>query len=101
MNILIAFAHFFDASSTYRGIQYHGYIEKHVLPNLLIEITGTPLVMYALKLFLIVTVIYVLDVSLREELKDLKGLTVLVKFVLIVLGLSPGFRNMLRLAMGV
>ena len=101
LNILIAFAHFFDASSTFRGIEYYGYIEKHVVPSLLIDITGTALVMYVLKIFIVVGAIYILDVYLRDDLKDFKGVTVLIKFVLIVLGLSPGFRNMLRLAMGV
>ena len=101
LNIFIAFAHFFDATSTYRGIEYYGYIEKHVLPSLLIDITGTALVMYVLKLLIVVGAIYILDVYLRDDLKDFKGVTVLIKFVLIVLGLSPGFRNMLRLAMGV
>ncbi|MGM0405358.1 MAG: DUF63 family protein [Thermoplasmatota archaeon] len=101
LNLLIAFSHFFDASSTYRGIEYYGYMEKHVLPSLLIDITGTALVMYVLKLMIVVGSIYILDVYLRDDLKDFKGVTVLVKFVLIVLGLSPGFRNMLRLAMGV
>ncbi|MFW6304878.1 MAG: DUF63 family protein [Candidatus Saliniplasma sp.] len=101
LNLLIVFAHFFDASSTYRGIEYYGYVEKHVVPTLLIDLTGTSLVMYLLKLLIIVGSIYVLDVGLREELKDMRSVTVLVKFVIIVLGLAPGFRNMLRLAMGV
>ncbi|MFW6376038.1 MAG: DUF63 family protein, partial [Thermoplasmatota archaeon] len=33
LNILIAWAHFFDASATYRGIEHYGYLEKHVLPR--------------------------------------------------------------------
>ncbi|MFO7791481.1 MAG: DUF63 family protein [Candidatus Saliniplasma sp.] len=101
LNIPIVLAHFLDASSTYRGITEYGYVEKHVIPHLLINITGTPLVMYVLKLILIVSFIYVIDLMLREELEDLKVVTNLVKFTIIVLGLAPGTRNMLRLAMGV
>ncbi len=101
LNISIVFAHFLDASSTYRGIEYLGYFEKHVLPSLLIEWTGTSLVMYLLKLFLITVVIYILDIELREDLKEMRGVKNLIKFAIIVLGLAPGFRNMLRMSMGV
>ncbi len=101
LNVSIALAHFLDASSTYRGMSQYGYIEKHVLPRLLIDMTGTPMAMFLLKLILIVCFIYILDVTLREDLKELPAVTNLVKFTIIVLGLAPGVRNMLRLAMGV
>ncbi len=101
LNPLIVFAHMMDASATYRGISAYGYVEKHVLPALAIDVTGTSLVMYPLKLFLVVFVIYSLDIWFREELKDLPELKFLLQFAIITLGLAPGVRNMLRLAMGV
>lgn len=101
LNILIVFAHMLDASATYRGISAYGYVEKQVIPALLIDITGTSLVMYVLKIGLIIFVIYVLDSLFKEELSDYPQVVNLLKFVVIVLGLAPGIRNMLRLTMGV
>lgn len=101
LNILIAWAHFFDASATYRGIEYYGYLEKHVLPRIAIDLTGTSLVMYVLKLMIIITAIYILDRFLKEEFMEYPYLKNLIKFVIIVLGAAPAVRNTLRLAMGV
>ena len=101
LNILIAWAHFFDASATYRGIEHYGYLEKHVLPRIAIDLTGTPLVMFALKLVIIVAAVYLLDRYLNEEFMEYPYLKNLIKFILIVLGAAPAVRNTLRLAMGV
>ncbi len=101
LNALIVFAHLFDASSTYRGIKYHGYAEKHVVPSFFIEFVGDPIVMYFLKLVLIVVVILTMDHLYRRELREFPRLTTLLKFAIITLGLAPGVRNTLRLAMGV
>ncbi len=101
VNPLIVFAHMLDASATYRGISAYGYVEKHVLPALAIDLIGTSLVMYPLKIVLIFLVIYSLDVWYYEELKEIPNVKRLLQFAVIVLGLAPGVRNMLRLAMGV
>ncbi len=101
LNILIAWSHFFDASATYRGMEYYGYLEKHVLPRLAIDLTGTSLVMYGLKLLIIVAAVYLLDRYLEEEFLEYPYLRDLIKFVIIVLGAAPAVRNTLRLAMGV
>lgn len=101
MNLLIIFAHLFDASATFRGMQHYGYVEKHVLPSLAIEALGTPAVMYLLKVPLIIVIIYVLDVLYARELEAYPRLKVLIKFVIITLGMAPGLRNTIRLAMGV
>ncbi len=101
LNLLIAWAHLFDASATYRGIIAYGYAEKHVLPNILIEVTGTPLIMFPVKLVLIFSIIYILDIALKKDFSDKKRLVVFLKFLIIVLGAAPGVRNTLRIAMGV
>ncbi len=101
LNILIGWSHLFDAASTYRGITTYGYIEKHVLPNLLIEVTGTPLVMFPLKLILICSVIYILDVAMEKELSEENTLVIFLKFLVITLGAAPAVRNTLRIAMGI
>ena len=50
LNLSILLAHLMDASSTYIGVDKLGYYEKHVVPTYLIQLTGTALVMYPLKL---------------------------------------------------
>ncbi len=100
LNLMICWAHLFDASSTFRGISRYDYHEKHVLPEFMIEIGG-PWMIFVGKLALIILAIYVLDVMLKEELSENKELKVLLKFVIIVLGLAPGLRNTLRIAMAV
>lgn len=101
LNVMIVFSHMFDASATYRGIEYYGYVEKHVLPTFMIELTGTSLVMFPLKIVLVCFIIYVIDVMFKEELMETPQLKNLLKFIIIVLGMAPAVRNMLRLSMGV
>ena len=101
LNFLILFSHIFDASATFRGMEYYGYVEKHVLPTAMIELTGTPAVMFVLKFLLVVLIVYTLDVLYKDELDEIPQIKNLVKFVVIVLGLAPAVRNTLRLAMGV
>lgn len=104
LNISILFAHLLDASSTYVGMDWLGYYEKHVVPTFFIDMAGNftdhpALVMYPLKLLVFVPVFYLLDSQLDDE-KD-KKLLPLMKLVILVLGLSPAVRNTLRILMGV
>lgn len=100
-NLLILFGQFLDASATYRALDYHSYGEKHVLPNFLIQLTGTAAVMFPLKLIVVGLVLYLIDVEMKEDFKEYKTLIGLVKFAVLVLGFAPGVRDMMRLAMGV
>jgi len=54
-----------------------------------------------LKFVLIIVVIYVFDVLYKEELKDHLTLVNLLKICIIILGFSPGLRDLLRVTMGV
>nr|AGF92958.1 membrane protein containing DUF63 [uncultured organism] len=101
LNLAIVVSHLLDATATTRGMAAYGYVEKHVLPTFLIELTGTPLVMIPMKAALVFLVVYVLDVLYEEEMMVYPGLKKLIKFVVIVLGLAPSLRNTFRLAMGV
>ncbi|AEH60349.1 Protein of unknown function DUF63 [Methanosalsum zhilinae DSM 4017] len=99
INIALIWSHLLDASSTYIGIDFFGYQEKHVVPAYLIEVTNTALVMYPLKIFTIILIIYVLDTYISEkEEAELKNI---VKMVIIILGLSPAIRNTLRITFGI
>lgn len=95
-NMIIIYAHMLDASSTYFGVDWFGYYEKHVVPTFLINLAGTAAIMFPLKLAVLLPALYMIDRSLQEP--SLKNLT---KLTLITLGLAPAVRNTLRLALGV
>jgi len=97
LNAFIIWAHLFDASSTFIGADYMGYVEKHVLSAFLTNLSGTALVMYPLKIAVIVPALFFID-SYLDEKDDLKNLT---KLAILVLGLAPGTRNVLRMMLGV
>jgi uncharacterized membrane protein len=99
--IMLFASHFLDGVATWRGIDVHGYSEKHVIPSLLIEVTGTAAVMLPLKFLVVVFVVYLMEVALKKDLEESPNLAWLVKVAVMVLGLAPGMRDMLRLAMGV
>ncbi|MFZ2410315.1 MAG: DUF63 family protein [Candidatus Methanoperedens sp.] len=104
LNISILFTHLLDASSTFIGIDWLGYYEKHVAPTFFIDLAGNytdhpSLVMYPLKLLVFIPVIYMLDNKFDTDKE--KKLIALMKLAILVLGLSPATRNTLRILMGV
>lgn len=104
LNISLLFSHLLDASSTFIGMDWLGYYEKHVAPTFFIDLAGNyidhpSLVMYPLKLLVIIPVLYMLDFKFDAEKE--KKLISLMKLVILVIGLSPATRNTLRILMGV
>ncbi len=104
LNISILFAHLLDASSTFVGIDWLGYYEKHVVPTFFIDLAGgyttyPSAVMYPLKLMVFIPVLYMLDNKFDNDKE--KKLINLMKLAILVLGLSPATRNTLRLLVGV
>ncbi len=95
-NLAILYAQLLDASSTYIGVDWFGYYEKHVVPTALIDMAGTAAVMFPLKLLILLPVLSMIDKSLTDP--SLRNLT---KLALITLGLAPAVRNTLRLALGI
>jgi uncharacterized membrane protein len=100
-NLLMFFAHFLDGSATYRGIDIYGYSEKHVLPNLLIDLTGTAATLLVVKFVVVVAIVLVIDFWFREDLKPHPYLGNVMKFAMVFLGLAPGTRDAIRIALGV
>jgi len=100
LNLSILMVHLMDASSTYIGVDQLGYFEKHVVPTYLINLTGTALVMYPLKLIIFVGVLYVLDTQFEDDERSL-NLKTLIKMVILILGLSPATRNTIRMMLGI
>ncbi len=91
----VILAHMLDASSTYIGVDWFGYSEKHVVPSMLISAVGTAALMYPIKLLVLLPLLKLLDGSKDDDMKCLLFL------VLLVLGLAPATRNTLRLALGI
>src|SRR3972149_1093154 len=95
LNISILFTHLLDASSTFIGIDWLGYYEKHVAPTFFIELAGNftkhpAAVMYPLKLLVFIPVLYMLDFKF-DSVKERKLIS-LLKLTILVLGLSPATR---------
>jgi uncharacterized membrane protein len=104
VNISILFTHLLDASSTFIGMDWLNYYEKHVVPTFFIDLAGKftshpSIVMYPLKLIVFIPVLYMLDNDFEGEKE--KKLIGLMKLTILVLGLSPAVRNTLRIMMGV
>ncbi len=104
LNISILFTHLLDASSTFIGMDWLGYYEKHVVPTFFIDFAGNftaypAAVMYPLKLLVFIPVLYMLDN--KFDIKKEGKLIALMKLAILVLGLSPATRNTLRILMGV
>ena len=101
INLLLFFGHFLDASATYIAIDYYGYVEKHVLPVFLIELFQTAAIMFILKAIIIIFVVYFIDILYKKDFQKNPLLSGLVKIAILVLGLGPGLRDVLRLGIGV
>jgi len=92
-NYIVILAHFFDASTTYVGIVFFGYFEKHVLPSMAIEISS-PAIMFVLKL-IVIPALYLADGI------DDKTTRRMIKLTIFILGISPAIRNFTRILLGV
>ena len=104
LNISLLFVHLLDASSTYVGMDWLGYYEKHVAPTFFIDLaarfTDHPsIIMFFLKLLVFIPVLYMLDNKFNDDKE--KRLIAVMKLAILVLGLSPAARNTIRILMGV
>ncbi len=105
LNLTMIFGHMIDGIASYISIYdplqlgLPGYLEKHPMSDYLME-TWPPL-FPIVKFSLIIFVIYVFDILYKEDLKEYVNLVNLLKIGIIILGLSPGLRDLLRVTMGV
>jgi len=97
-NVAIIFGHLFDGSATFIGIDYYGFYEEHLLPDILINTTGTAFVMIPLKIIVVLLAIYYVEKWYREEAvgEKMKKATTqyhVLKLVFFILGFGPGMRD--------
>jgi len=91
----VIFSQLVDGTATSLGIGFMNYWEQHPIPRFFMDIFG-PYVMIPLKLFVVLVVLYIINNELEDG--DLKNI---IKITIMVLGLSPGLRDILRMIMGV
>jgi uncharacterized membrane protein len=101
LNVLIIFGQMLDAAATFVGVDIFGYAEKHPVPDFFFVTFGTSAIFIPIKLGLACAIVYLMDISFKEELKTYPVLKGLIKLIVIILGLAPGTRDMLRAAMGI
>ncbi len=96
--LAIIAGHMLDASATSFGIDLHplNYVEQHVVGSALIAWTGTAFSMFPLKLIVIIPAIYILEYYRRD---NEGGFFYLVVLAMIVVGLAPGIRDMMRMVL--
>ncbi len=96
--VLLIFGHMLDASATSFGIDLHPmvYVEQHVVGSNLIALTGTAFVMFPLKLCVLFPAVWVLEMYRKEAESNLWHLILLA---MIVVGLAPGIRDMMRMVL--
>ncbi|MEM5813200.1 MAG: DUF63 family protein [Candidatus Aenigmatarchaeota archaeon] len=88
-NFIVVLSHCFDVSTTYVAINSSKFIEQHVLANFLISNFGA-ISLFLSKIIGIVLALFIIDKKIKnEEEKNF------VKFVILILGLAPGLRNLL------
>lgn len=81
------------------GLSLPAYGEKHPVSNALLGYLDGwlfPLI----KLALVLVIVWVLDIEYRKDLEKDRNLGGLVKMAILILGLAPGLRDLLRLVMG-
>lgn len=111
INLIMLFGQASDGLMTSLGIDVFNYQEKHVLPSFLINLVDglglppplgdfpTTLVMVPLKILIVLAVVWLIDVASVEEAGRRQNLIGLVKLAIVMVGLSPGVRDAVRLAM--
>lgn len=101
LSLLLFLSQFLDGAATYRGIEIYGYMEKHVLPTFLIDWAGSAIVMFPIKFLAVLLIVVILDVLFKKDLDRYPNLSNIVKFGVVFLGLAPGMRDTIRIALGV
>jgi uncharacterized membrane protein len=105
LNLAMVVGHMVDGLTSWVSIYdpfrmgLPAYVEKHPASDFLMEVW--PPLFPIVKFVLIVFIIYVFDVVYKKDLEQYGWLKNLLKIGIIILGFSPGVRDLLRVTMGV
>jgi uncharacterized membrane protein len=105
LNLAMIMGHMVDGITSYISIYdplnmgLPLYSEKHPASDILMQIW--PPLFPIVKFVLVIIIIYVLDVLYKDELKNYRQFVNILKIVVFILGFAPGFRDLLRVMMGV
>lgn len=95
LSLAAIMSHLFDATSTFVNIDFFGYIEVHVVGAFFTQLFNTGLAMYALKLIVLIPLLYYLNKDKDKEFSNY------LKVIICILGLGPGIRNFITILLGV
>ena len=90
-NTGILSAHLLDATATVTALELFGYLEQHVVPRLFFDLFGT-FSMFFLKILVVLPVLWMID-----RYADEGNFRNFLKIVVLILGLAPGLRDLIRL----
>jgi uncharacterized membrane protein len=105
LNLSMIFGHLLDGITSYVSIYdplnmaLPSYIEKHPASDFLMQLW--PPLFPIVKFILILFIIYVFDIVYKDDLKSHRNLVGLLKIGILILGFSPGLRDLLRVTLGV
>ncbi len=86
--------HMLDAGATWCALSFYGYLEQHPLPRMFTTLF-TPAGMFLLKLLFLIPALYI--INRYAEKGDFKNFLL---FLILILGLAPGLRDMIRMMVG-
>ena len=100
VNMAIIFGHMLDGSATFIGIDKYGFAEEHILPEILINASGTAFVMIPMKIVVVLGALYLLEKWKEEEEDERSDIYYkMVKFAFFIFGFGPGTRDALLLGL--
>jgi len=92
LNFMPILAHMVDASATFIAVDFFGAWEKHPIPRIVNEFTGTASSLFLLKLAVVIPAIYLITTEIED-----KNFRNFLLIALATLGLAEGLRNALTL----
>jgi uncharacterized membrane protein len=98
MGGVLLWGHLTDGFSTVVGVEYLGYSEKQPIVDTVITVTGTTYSFVVLKAGIVLLILYAFD---RKFFEEFDRLPYLLLVAVLAVGLGPGTRNTLRMALGV
>ena len=95
LDLGVVFSQMLDVSATFVGVTFYGYGEQHFLVRLVADVFGSVIVFYLIDFVGVVLILLVLERVLKKE----QALLGLFRLTLVVLGLAPALRDILRVAL--